>query len=145
METLRDGGATARAVAQQVAATEVQLAARDSVAARSMHKRLQAAREAYAQVVDFVVGNTKASPNAVFAGSVPYLMLTGNLVAGWQMARALLVAEERLAAGEDTDFMRAKISTARFYAEHILTRVPGLRDAILEGGDSVTALALESF
>ena len=72
-------------------------------------------------------------------------MLTGNLVAGWQMARALLVAEERLAAGEDTDFMRAKISTARFYAEHILTRVPGLRDAILEGGDSVTALALESF
>ncbi|MBK6864367.1 MAG: acyl-CoA dehydrogenase [Ideonella sp.] len=144
-KTVRDGGATARAVAQQVAATEVQLAARDSVAARSMHKRLQAAREAYAQVVDFVVGNTKASPNAVFAGSVPYLMLTGNLVAGWQMARALLVAEERLAAGEDTDFMRAKISTARFYAEHILTRVPGLRDAILEGGDSVTALALESF
>jgi hypothetical protein len=46
-------------------------------------------------VVDFVAGNTKASPNAVFAGSVPYLMLAGNLMAGWQMARALLVAEDR--------------------------------------------------
>ena len=52
-------------------------------------------------MVDFVAGQTKASPNAVFAGSVPYLMLAGNLVAGWQLARALLVAEDQLAAGED--------------------------------------------
>jgi hypothetical protein len=48
-----------------------------------------------------VAGNTKASPNAVFAGSVPYLMLAGNLVAGWQLARALLVAEELAARGEE--------------------------------------------
>ena len=41
--------------------------------------------------------------------------------------------------------MTAKIATARFYAEHILARVPGLRDSIVEGGDSVTALALEAF
>ena len=57
-------------------------------------KRLTAAREAFLDVVDFVAGNTKASPNAVFAGSVPYLMLAGNLVAGWQLARSLLVAED---------------------------------------------------
>jgi hypothetical protein len=53
-----------------------------------------AARQAFVEVVDFVAGQGKASPNAVFAGSVPYLMLAGNLVAGWQMARALLVAED---------------------------------------------------
>ena len=64
-----------------------------------MRKRLAAAREAFVDVVDFVAGNTKADPNAVFAGSVPYLMLAGNLVAGWQMARALLVAEDLLADG----------------------------------------------
>ena len=46
----------------------------------------------------------------------------------------------------DAEFMRAKIATARFYAEHILTRVPGLRDSIVEGAESVTALVdLESF
>ena len=68
----------------------------------------------------------KADPNAVFAGRVPYLMLAGNLMAGWQMARALLVAEDALAAGEDdAAFMQAKIATARFYADHILSRVPG--------------------
>ena len=41
--------------------------------------------------------------------------------------------------------MTAKIVTARFYAGHILTRVPGIRDSIVDGADSVTALALESF
>jgi hypothetical protein len=96
-------------------------------------------------VVDFVAGNTKASPNAVFAGSVPYLMLAGNVVAGWQLARSLLVAQDLLAQGQDEAFMRSKISTARFYADHLLSKAPGLRDSIVEGADSVTALAPEAF
>jgi 3-(methylthio)propanoyl-CoA dehydrogenase len=95
--------------------------------------------------VRFVAGGTKASPNAVFSGSVPYLMLAGNLMAGWQMARALLVAQEQLAQGTDTAFMQAKIVTARFYADHLLAKAPGMRDSIVEGAECVTALALESF
>ncbi|GAA0753600.1 acyl-CoA dehydrogenase [Ideonella azotifigens] len=144
-KTSRDGGATARAVATQVAVTEQQLAQQDSAAAQSFAKRLGAAREAFLQVVDFVVAHTRSNPNAVFAGSVNYLMLAGNLVAGWQMGRALLAAEAGLAAGTDSDFMAAKIATARFYADHILTQVPGLRDRIVDGADAVTALALEAF
>jgi hypothetical protein len=92
-----------------------------------------------------VAGQTNASPNAVFAGSVPYLMLAGNLMAGWQMGRALLVAEERLAAGEDTDFMKAKITTARFYGDHILSKAAGVRDSIVDGAAGVTDMALEAF
>jgi hypothetical protein len=106
---------------------------------------LKAAREAFLNVVDFVVGGSKSSPNAVFAGSVPYLMLTGNLMAGWQMARALLVAEDALAKVEDAAFMQAKITTARFYADHILVKVPGMRDSIVQGADSVCEMALEAF
>ena len=41
--------------------------------------------------------------------------------------------------------MQAKIATARFYADHILSKVPGMRDSIVEGATSVTALALEAF
>jgi 3-(methylthio)propanoyl-CoA dehydrogenase len=145
-KTARDGGRTPKAIALQIAATEGELAKRDSAAARSMSKRLRAAREAFSEVVDFVAGNSKANPNAVYAGSVPYLMLAGNVVAGWQMARALLVAEDRLAKGEgDAAFLDAKIVTARFYAEHLLSKAPGLRDSIVDGGDSVNALALDSF
>jgi hypothetical protein len=110
-----------------------------------MFKRLRAARQAFVETVDYVVGNGRADPGGVYAGSVPYLMLAGNLVAGWQMARALLIAEDRLAAGEDVAFMQAKITTARFYADHILSRVPGLRDSIVDGAEAVTTMALESF
>ncbi len=144
-KTARDGGTTAKAIAAQIEKTEAALAQRDSVASRAMAKRLKAAREAFVDVVNFVAGNTKASPNAVFAGSVPYLLLTGNLVAGWQMGRALLVAEDELAAGNDTAFMQAKITTARFYADHILSKVPGIRDSIVDGADSVTEMALDAF
>ena len=87
----------------------------------------------------------KANPNAAYAGSVPYLMLAGNLMAGWQLARSLLVAQDALARGEDVDFMQAKIATARFYAEHLLSKAPGVRDSIVDGGNSAVALALEAF
>ncbi|MDP3756957.1 acyl-CoA dehydrogenase, partial [Polaromonas sp.] len=144
-KTARDGGQTAKAIAAQIETTEAQLLKQGGAAAKTVARRLKAAREAFVDVVNFVAGNTKASPNAVFAGSVPYLMLAGNLVAGWQMARSLLVAEEHLARGEDTAFMQAKITTAVFYADHLLSKAPGIRDSIVEGADSVTALALEAF
>ena len=144
-KTARDGGKNAKDIAAHIAKTEEQLRASGTAAAQAMALRLLAAREAFLDVVDFVAGKAKASPNAVYAGSVPYLMLTGNLVAGWQMGRALLVAQDKLAQGEDVAFMQAKVATAQFYAEHILTRTTSLRDSILAGGDSACALALDAF
>jgi hypothetical protein len=144
-KTARDGGQTAKALAAQIEATESLLIKSGSADAVAVAKRLGVAREAFLDVVDFVASNTKTSPNAVFAGSVPYLMLAGNLMAGWQLARALLVAQEELAQGADAPFMKAKITTARFYADHLLTKAPGMRDAIVEGAESVTALALDAF
>ncbi len=144
-KTARDGGAGARGIAAQIEATERELAACRSVNARAMLVRLAAARKAFVDVVDFVVAQSKGNPNAVFAGSVPYLMLAGNLMAGWQMARSLVVAESKLAAGEDAEFMKAKIATCRVYADHVLSRAPGLRDAIVEGSEGVTSMALEAF
>ncbi|MES2509423.1 MAG: acyl-CoA dehydrogenase [Pseudomonadota bacterium] len=144
-KTSRDGGQTAKAIAAQIEKTEQALLKDGSDHAVAVGKRLKAAREAFIDVVDFVAGNTKASPNAVFAGSVPYLMLAGNVMAGWQMGRSLLAAQQEIANGVDTDFMKAKITTARFYADHLLTKAPGMRDSIVEGADCVTALALEAF
>ena len=144
-KTARDGGQTALAIAAQIASTEAELTASGTEMAVAVARRLQAARAAFTDVVNFVAGNTKASPNAVFGGSVPYLMLAGNLMAGWQMARALLVAQEQIAIGNDIAFMQAKIITARFYADHLLAKAPGMRDSIVEGAECVTALALDSF
>jgi len=145
-KTARDGGAGAKAIAAQIEKTESQLVKRGSLQSLAVAKRLTAAREAFVDVVEFIAANTRSNPNAAFAGSVPYLMLAGNLMAGWQMGRALLVAEDQLAAGtEDAAFMQSKITTVRFYADHILSRTPGMRNAIVEGAEAVTALAAEAF
>ena len=144
-KTARDGGQTARAIAAQIEKTEAELRASATPAALSVADRLAAARASFLAAVDFIAASAKRAPNAAYAGSVPYLMLTGNLVAGWQMGRALLVAQSKLAAGEETAFMQAKITTAQFYAEHILVRTAGLREAIVQGGESACALPLEAF
>ncbi|MDP3189847.1 acyl-CoA dehydrogenase [Rhodoferax sp.] len=144
-KTARDGGQTAKGIAAQIEATEFELQQSGSDDAEAVAKRLKAARLAFLDVVTFVAANTRTQPNDVFAGSVPYLMLAGNLMAGWQLARALLVAQVQLAKGQDAAFMQAKIITARFYADHLLTKAPGLRDSIVEGAACVTELALDAF
>jgi butyryl-CoA dehydrogenase len=77
---------------------------------------------------------------------VPFLKLVGIVSGGWQMARAALVAQERLKAGKgDKAFYEAKIKTARFYADHVMTQAPALRNTIVQGAEGVLALAEEQF
>jgi 3-(methylthio)propanoyl-CoA dehydrogenase len=144
-KTARDGGQMAKAMVANIEKTEGLLAQRSSSAAKAMLKRLTAARLALLDVIEFIAGNGKTAPNDAYAGSVPYLMLAGNVFAGWQMARSLMAAEDELAAGNDAEFMKAKITTAQFYAEHILARASGLRDSIVEGASSVTALPVDAY
>ena len=84
-KTARDGGQTAQAIARQIAHDRGATGAPATTPQPTRWREaLRAARDAFEQVVDFVAGQSKSNPNAVFAGSVPYLMLAGNLVAGWQ-------------------------------------------------------------
>ena len=156
-KTARDGGHVARALIAQVRDTERALHERaasapgapasefgDDLAA--IRNQLAAGASALDEVVGFVVSRSKADARAVFAGSVPYLKLAGIVLSGWQMARAALVAERELAEGRgDAAFLRAKIATARFHADHILSQASGLRASILDGARGVLALTDEQF
>ncbi len=95
-KTARDGGQTAQALAGQIEADRGTAGrARRCRSAVASPRRLKAARLAFLDAVDFIAGSAKANPNAAYAGSVPYLMLAGNLMAGWQMGRALLAAQKQ--------------------------------------------------
>jgi hypothetical protein len=145
-KTARDGGQTPKALAAQMEKTEAELFKIGSDDAKAIAHRLAAARSALLDVVNFIVETASSNPNAAYAGSVPYLMLAGNVISGWQLARSYAAAHQALANGDsDTAFLQAKQVTARFYADHILSKAPGQRDAIVEGADCVTELALESF
>jgi hypothetical protein len=144
-KTVRDGGAVAQHLLGEIRAT-ADTATRAGGDLGEIGRRLAAAADAYQAVVEFVVDRYKTDIRAAFAASVPYLMLAGVVHGGWQMARAAQVAARRLNEGaEDADFLRAKIATARFFAEHVMSAAPGLRDSATSGAASTLALSDEQF
>ena len=78
--------------------------------------------------------------------SVPYLRLWGIVAGGWQMARAAQIALARIAAGDaETDFYRAKLTTARFYADHVLSGSSWLHHQIVDGSAAVMRLTGDAY
>jgi hypothetical protein len=78
------------------------------------------------------------TPARAYAVSVPYLHLCGRVLGGAMMARSAAIASAKLAgSGGDEKFYRAKLQTARFYAEHLLPESLGLLRIIKSGGASV--------
>ncbi|MBN9463086.1 MAG: acyl-CoA dehydrogenase [Burkholderiales bacterium] len=145
-KTVRDGGAVARALLAQVRQTEAELAARGGADLAAIAARLAAGRAALETAVAFVLDAFRADVRAVFAGSVPYLKLAGIVLSGWQMARAALAADSLLKAGEgDARFLAAKIATARFHADHLMSQAPGLCTALTEGAPGALAMPEEAF
>jgi len=144
-KTVRDGGKVAKSLLAGVAETIESLGAQQGPAFESMKKYLEQGQRSLSAAIDFVVANTKEDPNAVFAGSVPYLKLAGIVLGGWQMARALLVAAQK--RDEDPAFYSAKIATAQFYAEHVLPLASALEASIVnaKGSEGVLALSADQF
>ncbi|MGZ2744109.1 acyl-CoA dehydrogenase [Burkholderia stagnalis] len=144
-KTVRDGGAVAKALIGEIGQTAEALGQLDGAAAASMKVQLEKGARALSAAVDYVVANTKRDPNAVFAGSVPYLKLAGVVLCGWQMGRALVAAHANRAS--DPAFHDAKIAIAQHYAEHLLVQAEGLAASIVgaKGGDGVLALTEDQF
>jgi hypothetical protein len=105
-----------------------------------MRRHLSAGRDALHGAVRYVLENVKSDSNAVFAGSVSYLMLAGIVLAGWQVARSLVLAADK--RDEDPDFYDAKIATAHSYATQVLPRAIALEASICGARDGEGALAL---
>ena len=145
-KTVRDGGAAAKGLIAQVRATEAELRARDNADFAAIARQLADGASALEDVVDYMVANIKGDVKGVFSGSVLYLKLAGIVLGGWQMGRAALAARRKLEEGAgDAQFYKAKIGTARFFADHVLSQASGLRTAIVDGSAGVLALEVDQF
>ena len=145
-KTVRDGGANAKGIVAQVRITAATLASSTSLELHAIARRLSGGADALEDVIDYIVTNMKSNARGVFAGSVPYLKLAGVVLGGWQMARAADIAVKHLQAGTgDGDFLRAKLVTARFFADHLLSQADGIRAGIVEGADALMALEEAQF
>jgi acyl-CoA dehydrogenase len=110
--------------------------------ARMLGEGIEAVRKAGLHVT----ANFAERPRQVLAGSVTFLELLGRVCGGWQMARAALAARRCLDQGEGTArFMRAKIITARFFADQVLSAAPGLAHAACEGSEAALTLEDDQF
>lgn len=132
-KTARDGGATARALIAQMRATLAELQGVGCSKCDAIAAQFGPAIDAYEATVDYVVANFKSDIKAVFAGSVPYLKLAGIVHGGWQLARSAIIARAKKKAGEDVEFHQAKVTTARFFAEHFLPQAQALKVAATSG------------
>ncbi|BBO59538.1 acyl-CoA dehydrogenase [Mycoavidus sp. B2-EB] len=141
-KTVRDGGAAAKILIARILVTEAALAASNSLAAKVMHTHLRAGRQTLERALDFVVERSTIQPAIVYAGAVLYLKLAGTVLAGWQMARALLIAQEQYAL--DETFYAQKSATAHFFATHILTQAPGLGAALMSDSESIESWLAEA-
>jgi alkylation response protein AidB-like acyl-CoA dehydrogenase len=142
----RDGGAAAKLVLKAMRKVVAELSAIEGEDFASIGEAFSSALTAAEECVSWVVIAYGEDIKTAHASAVPFLEMMGVLCGGWQMARAALAARERLAQGTgDASFYQAKIKTARFYADHLLTRAPALRNVIVHGAAGVLALREEQF
>jgi acyl-CoA dehydrogenase len=134
-------GMTAKALIAEMRAFDKDLGGTNHPALAVIRRALADGVAALDEATTWLLETYPYNALAAGAGAVPYLKLWGTVAGGWQMARAAHIAKLRLDEGApDFDFYRAKIGTARFYAEHILPLAQSYKAAIINGSASVLAL-----
>jgi len=111
-------GAAMKAMLADIEATLGELAGDASLA--NIAVNLKNGVNSLSTASDWILANYAEQPQAVHAGSVPFLKLTGIVVGGWLMARSAQIAAQRIAAGDSDPFYRAKLATAEYFATHQL-------------------------
>lgn len=143
---VRDKGLNAGALIRDMTAELEALALTNDADLSAIASAFRAALGALEEATAWLLARYDRNPREAAAGAVPYLKLTGIVVGGWQMAHAARIARDLLSTGEENiAFLHAKITTARFYAEHVLPEAIGARDEITAGAGSTLALAEMSF
>ena len=143
---MRDEGAVLKAAIAEARDTADALNGASNPELNAIAARLSTALDALEDARRHVVGTFRADSRAVLAGAVPFLHLAGIAFGGAHLARAAGIAAAKLGDGEgDERFMRAKIATARHFADHYMTHAPALRETVITGAAGTLALPEEAF
>ncbi|HEX5804815.1 MAG TPA: acyl-CoA dehydrogenase [Macromonas sp.] len=142
----REGGKTIGGVIAQMRDVQTQLTAHGDANLGVIAASLGQGVAALEQAVQYILATYGEDIRSASVGSVPFLELFGTVAGGWQMARAALVAQNQLAQGQgDAAFLKAKLLTARFYADHVMTTCAGLAQTIVHGASAALAFDDEQF
>jgi 3-(methylthio)propanoyl-CoA dehydrogenase len=140
----QDGGASARAIIAEMAATLKDLT---GLYSGKPVERFSAAIEA-AQDATLWLLDRKADANAaadVLAAADPYLKLMGDVIGGWMLAKGALAAKAKLAAGDgDPAWLEGKIALYEVYAANVLGHASSRLAAVGQGGALLQRMTKEA-
>ncbi len=83
-----------------------------------------------------------ASIDDRLAGSYPFMTMLATATCGMLMKKQQRIAEAELAGGNDP-FLKAKLVTTRYYLDHLVPEVMGLKAAAMGGADILYSLDSE--
>ena len=132
-------GAAMQALLAEMTATAQALEGQASLA--GIAAQLKNGIKALSTAAEWILATYEANPQAVHAGSVPFLKLTGIVVGGWLMAKSAAIAAQHLVVGSKDDFYKAKLATATYFAAHQLPFAAAYAAEVTGGSDSVFGLA----
>src|SRR5260221_10417587 len=133
---VRDQGKTIRVVLDEIRTFARELESADA-SLLSIKDGLAQGVESLAAATEYILTNFQSDPRKVVFGSVPFLKLFGIVAGGWQLARGAKISASRFGEGKgDLAFYKAKIATARFFAEHLLAPAPCLAHTKIQGGQA---------
>jgi alkylation response protein AidB-like acyl-CoA dehydrogenase len=139
---IRDMGATATIVGKKMEAVAKECAAHADPDVKRIGEALGRALTALNETSQWIGMNAMGDLHRAFACSVPYLRFWGTVAGGWQMARAAQIAAGKIAAGDsESEFYRAKLATAAFYATHVLSQSAWFARQIADGSGDVMRLS----
>ena len=139
-----DGGAHWRALFAEIRQTIRELPPKGDLGQLAPY--LDDALGALESATVWMTGNRDAAIADTAAGATPYLRMFGITLGGWLLARQAIAASELLARGQgDAAFLRAKIVTARFFAEQMLPQATALLGPVTRGAALLYAIPEEAF
>ena len=141
----RDGGAAMAAVQSEISTLATRLAGHGNTTLARMGACLQQALADHIQSTQALLAALQQDRFSALSGSFDYLMQTGYVFGGWQLARSALVADTLLASGDRTTFCERKLTTAAFYMQRILPRAQAHAGAVVAPADSLMGFAQDWF
>jgi 3-(methylsulfanyl)propanoyl-CoA dehydrogenase len=140
-----DKGWAMAALIGEMRAVEVQLDESGGAGFTAIRQALRDGVLALEQATQWMLQTIEREPDPALGASVSYLMMTGYVCGGWQMARAAVAARANLQAGRHPGFHRAKIATATFYAEQVMPKAFALLPIVRSGASTALTLGEDCF
>ncbi len=109
-----------------------------------IHDQLARSLDTLEEAARWIFEHGPADPADALAAARPFQRLFSLVAGAWLLAKSALAAKSLLNAGSpgvaSTEFLEAKVATARFYADQVLPEVQGLLPAVTAGKAELFAI-----